>query len=421
MNPRIIVLSFIFISIQCSNSLRINLSNDDKRHAIRAVSNSINQFSSEFYEALSNEVGDNFICSPLSAAMVLMMASYGARGKTADEMTAVLHFDNENIVQKNGINYLIDNFNAIKKSQVKLANKIFVTQGMAIKPEFRNVTESTFRSAAESLDFMKADAASQTINSWCEEQTNFRIKDVVQSGDLSADTALVLVNAVYFKGKWADKFVVNDTQPRTFNLDDERTKTVPMMHRLGNYRYGLLPDLNARFIEIPYESTDENDSLSMIIILPNEVTGLRNIEEGINKIKFERLLSGEQYEIDLFIPKFKIESKIDLKNSLNKLGMKKMFEDSANFTGIIDSPALKVSKIVQKAFIEVNEEGSEAAAATVFDLQNRLGFSENSLKRAHFHVDRPFVLQIVSEHTVIFSGHIKDIDIDNLNQPVKNN
>lgn len=102
----------------------------------------------------------------------------------------------------------------------------------------------------------------------------------------------------------------------------------------------------------------------MIIILPNEVTGLRNIEEGINKIKFERLLSGEQYEIDLFIPKFKIESKIDLKNSLNKLGMKKMFEDSANFTGIIDSPALKVSKIVQKAFIEVNEEGSEAAAAT---------------------------------------------------------
>lgn len=102
----------------------------------------------------------------------------------------------------------------------------------------------------------------------------------------------------------------------------------------------------------------------MIIILPDEISGLNDIEAGLHKLKFERLLSGEQFEIDLFLPKFKIESKIDLKKSLNALDMNQMFEDTANFTGIMDVPPLKVSKIVQKSFIEVNEEGSEAAAAT---------------------------------------------------------
>ncbi|XP_074104401.1 antichymotrypsin-2-like isoform X1 [Cotesia typhae] len=405
MNRGIFSRIFIFILIQCTSSMRLNLSSDDKRHAVRAVSASINQFSSEFYETVSRDVADNFICSPLSAAMVLMMASYGARGKTAEEMTKTLHLTHENYVQKTGINFLIDNFNSIEKAQIKLANKIFVTKVVPIKPAFINITESTFRSVAESLDFMNAEASSQIINNWCKKETHSRIKDVVQPGDLNADTALVLVNAVYFKGIWADKFIENETHPRTFHLDEKRTKMVPMMHRLGNYRYGILPELNARFIEIPYESTDETDSLSIIIILPDEISGLGDIEAGLHKLKFERLLSGEQFEIDLFLPKFKIESKIDLKKPLNTLGMNQMFEDTANFTGIMDVPPLKVSKIVQKSFIEVNEEGSEAAAATGLQIT-----SFSIQYPFDFRIDRPFYYSIIKrlgdlDAVTLFSGH----------------
>ncbi|XP_057318331.1 uncharacterized protein LOC130663228 [Microplitis mediator] len=379
----------------------------ENEEALKTVSDGIKHFASNFYKTSSDGESDNLICSPLSADIVLSMASYGAGGNTKAQMRSTLHIPENDEVGKRGFQSLIDNLNNLKKVELRLAQKIFMQNGIEIKPDFKDITENYFRSTAQTLDFSKAEEASQTINNWCSEKTNNRIKEVIKAGDIK-DASMVLVNAVYFKGNWNSPFEGYNTSPRPFRVDESTIKDVDMMYQHHSFNYGNLPDLDAIFVELPYESENENDAISMFIIVPNRVTGLEKLEESLYQLNFKEFHDQENMLLmHLEVPKFKIESTLQLQTVLEKLGMTDMFNDTADFKGITDNPPLKISKVVQKAFIEVNEKGSEAAAVTAV-VAVPMSLPMHLIKPIRINVDRPFayVIHHTATNTILFQGHI---------------
>ncbi|XP_076242559.1 antichymotrypsin-2 isoform X4 [Calliopsis andreniformis] len=328
--------------------------------ALLDVSQGSNEFASSLFQAVVEENRGNLIMSPLSVSVVLAMAAYGARGETEEQFKKVLHLPSSKTLGTSGYQALIDSINGIKENKLLLANKVFAAEKFAVKPDYKSLTENYFRSVTQLVNFAKSNEAANTINTWVQQNTNNRINELVSPGDLNAMTALVLVNAVYFKGQWKNKFNPTFTKDMPFHVNENTVKNVPTMYRQGSYKYGELPNLNAKFIEIPYKGNE----LSMVIILPNEINGLAAVEQKLQSVSLADILNqGYERDVQLFLPKFKIEKKIELNGILGKMGLTSMFSSRANFSGIADDD-LVVSKVVQKAFIEVNEEGSEAAAAT---------------------------------------------------------
>ncbi|XP_076671480.1 serine protease inhibitor 3/4 isoform X9 [Andrena cerasifolii] len=369
--------------------------------ALRAVSQGTNAFSSQLFQTVVEENPGNLIMSPLSAAVVLAMAAYGARGETENQFKKVLHLPSTDSLGTSGYQALIDNINNVKENTLVLANKVFTAEKFSVKPSYRELTETYFRSITQLVNFAKSDEAAATINTWVKENTNNRIDGIVSASDLDETTALVLVNAVYFKGQWRNKFNPTFTRDMPFHINEQTVKNVPTMHRQGSYRYGELPNLNAKFVEIPYQGNE----LSMVIILPNEINGLPMVEKKLQGMSIADILKqGYEREVQLQLPKFKIEKKIDLNSVLEKMGLTDMFTAHANFSGIADNK-LAVSKVVQKAFIEVNEEGSEAAAVTGLSVRPLSSFWSPP-KPIQFYVNRPFLLIVQYGDVMLFLANV---------------
>ncbi|XP_011312510.1 serpin B3 isoform X2 [Fopius arisanus] len=398
---------FLLVALQISGVFSKSLQIPENYMALRTVAGHINKFSSDFYDAVSIGERGNLIASPISASMALSMLTYGARGNTEKQLKSVLHLNGDVNVQKRGVKTLIETLNEFSRVELKLASKIFISQNVTVRPEFQEIAKSVFKSASQKVDYAKPEEACKIINDWCEQQTNSKIKDLFSPDDLDSDTALVLANAVYFKGNWMHKFNKSLTILKNFTLEDGTVREVPTMHAYRDYRFGILEDLGASFVELPYESNDISDDISMFIILPNDRSGLKDLEKNLTKLDLNLLLAGSMSEVSLTLPKFKVASKLDLKAPLLDLGLKDIFEESADLSGITsgDSTSLKVSKIVQKAFIEVNEDGSEAAAATGLELENRYGWTDE-IKKVKFSVDHPFVFLITTQDAIIFMAHI---------------
>ncbi|XP_017878948.1 antichymotrypsin-2-like isoform X4 [Ceratina calcarata] len=398
-----LVVAFASIAMTQADDAKL----ENELEALNAVSQSSNQFSSSFFKTVVDENPGNLISSPLSAAVVLAMTGYGAGGETANQFKKVLHLPSPDSLGHTGYQKLIDTLNNVKKNKLLIANKVFTTDKFPPKPTYTQLTQTYFRSATQMLDFAKNVEAAQIINAWVEQNTNNLIKDLIQAGDLSSDTAMVLVNAIYFKGKWQHKFDAQFTEDRPFHITKDTTKNVPTMFRRGDYRYGVLSDMNAKFVEIPYKGQE----LSMVIILPDEIDGLPQLEAKLQNTSLTSILQhGHVREVELFLPKFKAESEIQLNSVLQKMGLVDAFSGKANFSGISDAP-LQISKVVQKAFIEVNEEGSEAAAATGVILAPSAIFVP-LLPPVVFKADRPFYFAIYREDNnqlLIFSGLMKTL------------
>ncbi|XP_076623435.1 antitrypsin isoform X2 [Colletes latitarsis] len=391
-----------FISIAMATKAACN-------EALSAVSQGTNQFSLSLFQTALEENPGNLIMSPLSAAIVLAMAAYGARGETENQFKRVLNLPSPDSLGTSGYQALIDTLNNVKENKLNLANKVFVANKFSIEPGYQQLTENYFRSITQAVNFSKSQEAANIVNRWVQENTNDRIKNIVTSDDLNDMTALVLVNAVYFKGQWKNKFNSEDTKEMPFHVNENTVKNVPTMYRQGSYKYGELPHLNAKFIEIPYKGNE----LSMVIILPNEINGLSEVKKKLQDMNIADILNqGFTGDVQLYMPKFKIESKIELNSILKKLGLTDMFTARANFSGIANDN-LAVSKVIQKAFIEVNEEGSEAAAATAIQLR-----CCSIMVHPEIRINHPFMYGIIktfhndacdiSENALIFMGHVNE-------------
>ncbi|XP_017031069.1 serine protease inhibitor 42Dd isoform X2 [Drosophila kikkawai] len=364
-------------------------------------------FSINVYGKLSaQKSGENVVFSPFSIQTCAAMARVGAEGETAAQLDRGLG------LASNDAEQIAQSFNQVlatyQDSQIlRIANKIFVMEGYQLRQEFDQLLIKQFLSAAQNVNFAKNAAAAATINGWVEQRTNNLIKDLVPASALNADSRLVLVNAIHFKGTWQHQFPKHATRPDTFYLNGERSVQVPMMSVKERFRYADLPALDAAALELPYKDSD----LSMLIILPNSKTGLPALEEKLRATPLSQITQAlHKTQVVVKLPKFKAEFQVELSEVFQQLGMSKMFSDGAEFGKMLQSPEpLKVSAIIHKAFIDVNEEGTEAAAATGMVMM-LCSMPMAQPDPRHFYVDHPFNYYILNkDSTVLFAGHIQKL------------
>ncbi|KAJ8913538.1 hypothetical protein NQ315_017089 [Exocentrus adspersus] len=383
-------------------SSRTILAQEDKE--VQAVLQANDKFTENLYSILARKPGNVFF-SPISIHAILSLAYQGAKGKTLEAFTKALNLP-DGRVAATGYKDIMTRLNSVENVTLRIADKLFLQESFKLQQSFKIVAVNQFLSEVELLNFKEPAPAAASINSWVEKETNHKIKDLVNPADINDDTTLILVNAIYFKGKWAESFDVKNTKTEKFYLNDDDTVDVQMMHVTSKFYYKNDQDLDAQILELPYANRD----ISLIVVLPNKRDGIEELEKNLAKIDLGRITADiYKSELNVALPKFKIEQTIDLENPLTELGLGVMFSLDADLSGIIENPdPLYVSKVIQKAFIEVNEEGAEAAAATGTGLSARVPIPPASPKTVL--IDHPFDIFLVQQVgplvEVLFAGRV---------------
>lgn len=275
-------------------------------------------FTTNLYQVLSRKEG-NLIFSPISAHTVLSLAYQGAAGNTAQSFATTLKLQDANVAAT-GYSNVMQSLNNVQNVTLHIANKIYAKDGYKLKPGFNDIAKSSFYSEVEQVNFADNTNAAKAINSWVEQKTKNKIKDLISPDALDALTRLVLVNAVYFKGNWADKFDPAKTKKEPFYLNDNDKIDVDTMHITKKFRYGEDSDLDAKILELPYE----NREVSMVIVLPNQRNGLKALEGKLASTDITTVVQNlYNAEVNVALPKFRIESTIPLKDALKEVNFKK--------------------------------------------------------------------------------------------------
>lgn len=366
-------------------------------------------FALELFHTLneSNPTGNIFF-SPFSISSALAMVFLGAKGSTSAQLSKTLHFDSVEDIHScfQSLNAAVSKRGA--SHTLKLANRLYGEKTYNFLPEFLASTQKMYGADLAPVDFQHAsEDARKEINQWVKGQTEGKIPELLAVGVVDSMTKLVLVNAIYFKGMWEEKFMKQDTTDAPFRLNKKNTKSVKMMYQKKKFLFGYISDLKCKVLEMPYQGGE----LSMVILLPEDIedesTGLKKIEEQITLEKLREWTKRENLEnIDVHVklPRFKIEESYILNSNLGRLGLQDLFSrNKADLSGMSGSRDLFISKIVHKAFVEVNEEGTEAAAATA-----GIATFCMLLPEEEFTADHPFLFFIRHNPTanVLFLGRV---------------
>src|SRR5262249_47030120 len=320
------------------------------------------EFGLDLYAQLRATPG-NLFYSPYSISCALAMTYAGARGATADEMAKTLRFSLLPDRVHPAFRTLIREINAPaakRSSELSTANALWLQRGVPFESGFQDVAKSSYGASLAEVDFAGAtETARRTINGWVEHETRGKIKDLIREGVLRPDTVLVLTNAIYFKGAWMNPFPPEATRPGTFERGAlGPIRDVPLMYRSGTYPY--LDGGTFAVLELPYGANDE----SMIIVLPREVDGLDELEKALTAGRVRDWLARlTPQKVEVALPRFKVTAEFKLKQPLMTMGMGRAFSD-ADFSGMTRRGGIRVHEVVHKAVVDVNEKGTEAAAAT---------------------------------------------------------
>lgn len=359
-----------------------------------------NDFAFDLYPRLLEEKKGNLFFSPYSVSTALGMTYAGARGETAEEMAKALHFTLPQDRLHTAAGAQIDLFNGVdgkpRGYKLAIANALWGQQGFVFKPEFLKLNDEAYGAGVTFLNFGDAERARTTINTWVENKTEDKIKELIKPGILDGSTKLVLTNAIYFKGDWEWKFKKEHTKEADFQVSAEMKVTVPLMHRDGTHRYFETPQF--QLLELPYAGKD----VSMLIYLPRKADGLPEFEKGLTSAFVDESVKKLDWrqEVQVRLPRFKTRTDAELVPMMQKLGMRKAF-GGADFSGISNS-GLSISNIIHQAYVDVNEEGTEAAAATAVVMKQ----SKEPIYL--FRADHPFIFLIRDNKSgsVLFVGRI---------------
>ncbi len=365
-------------------------------------------FALDLYHVLRKGSG-NLFYSPYSISLALAMAYAGARGKTQQQMAGALQFTLSP-------DRLHPAFHALdleiarrgestdKGFHLNIANAMWVQQGYALRDEYLGLLAENYGAAPHLVDFEQAwEAARITINEWVIEKTQGKIKDLIPKGAINDLTRLVLTNAIYFKAAWQDQFDESGTRKEPFHLLGGGQISVPMMHQLEPF-VGYTEGAEYQAVRLRYNGAP----LAMIVLLPR-AGQFSAFEDSLSTQRLKAILGAMQpQDVRLTLPKFKVESEFSLRDALEQLGMTDAFGGAADFSGLTGRPELCITFVLHKAYITVDEAGTEAAAATA------VGFGGGGLPTPspfiEFTADRPFVFLIHDEATgaILFVGRVLD-------------
>ncbi|NXV81125.1 SPB10 protein, partial [Atlantisia rogersi] len=384
------------------------------------VSASVGQFTIDLFNKL-NEAnrGRNIFFSPWSVSSAMALTYLGAKGNTATEIAKVLRFipaagaedsssaarpsrgrpkrrrmDPEHKQAENihsGFKELLSAINKPRSAySLRTANRIYVEQTFPLLPTYIQLSKKYYKAEPQKVNFKTApEQCRKEINAWIEKQTEGKIKNMLNARDVTVSTNLILVNAVYFKADWKVKFHPEGTNVQPFRLSKTKTKPVKMMHMRNTFPVLIVEAMNFKVIELPYEKHE----VSMFILLPDDIkdstTGLEQLERELTYEKLCKWTDSKKMTetlVDLHLPKFRMEERYDLSDNLRSMGMHNVFSSNSDFSGMAAKGDVTISKVLHKAFVAVDEKGTEAAAATVVISLTSMPIS-NVL---NFRVDHPF-------------------------------
>jgi serpin B len=373
----------------------------DEKADRAALARNNNQFAVELYGRLREKDGNLFF-SPYSISTALGMTHAGARGETAEEMAKTLHFNLPAERQNAAFAGLIKEINGggeKKGYQLSTANALWTQKDYPFAADYLKLVKDNFQAEATDLDFAKdTEKSRKTINAWVEKQTKEKIKDLLPENSLTANTRLVLTNAIYFKGDWFSQFKKDQTKTMTFRAGDDKIDAAFMSQ---TQRFGYAEDDRVQILEMPYVGKE----LSMVVLLPKKADGLADLEKALTIDRLNKWLDGlHETKVETTVPKFKTTVEFELSQTLSEMGMPIAFTQRADFSGMNGGKgSLQISKVVHKAFVDVNEEGTEAAAATGVVVETK------SVQVVPvFRADHPFVFLIRDKRSgsVLFMGRI---------------
>ena len=363
------------------------------------IVNANNQFAIDFYSQVTADKEENVFFSPWSISTAFAIAYEGAKGNTAEEIQDVFGFIENDKNRRSGfqnIQQKLDEKNS--EYNLNVANALWIKQGYQIKQEYIDAVKTYYDSEVGNVDFV-TDEGVNIINEWVKSKTDNKIEDLLAKGSTDELTRLVIINAIYFKGEWEYPFSPDWTRESDFHINKDKTVTVSMMDlddRKLNYAQNELLEI----LELPYKG----EKVSMLILLPKEIEGLKSVEENLTADKLSQWRENlSETQIAVLLPKFTAETKYDLKDNLQNMGMKIPFDKfNADFSGINETEQLYIDQAVHKAFVNVYELGTEAAAATGIEMRLTSG------PPATFRADHPFVFLIQDNETgnILFMGRV---------------
>jgi serpin B len=375
-----------------------------------------NTFAADLYAKLAEQKGNIFF-SPGSIHIALVMTHAGAGDSTARQMAKTLHLDLPADQLAPAINDLLTKLNnpamasvfldgqskEVPAYQLTVANALWGQKGYGFKPDFIQLLHKFYGADLSELQFAQAEQARTTINDWVAQQTKDRIKNLIPQGQLNALTCLVLTNAIYFKSNWENKFPKAATKDGPFKLNADKSVDVPMMHLQRTLSYMENDDL--QLLELPYLRHE----LSMVIILPKKIDGVGDVEKQLTAASINQWSKkSEMALVEVTMPKFTFSGEFMLAQTLKGMGMTDAFDpNKANFSGMTTKEKLCISEVIHKAFIAVDEDGTEAAAATAV-MMTRGAMLRQPPKPVTFTADHPFVFLIRHNSTgeILFMGRL---------------
>jgi serpin B len=390
----------------------------DRSEGTALVAQGNNAFAVGLYRQLRSHEGNLFF-SPYSISTALAMTYAGAKGRTQEQMAQTLCYPTcAQVMQKLGLTgepltpeqfaqtfgRIIKDLNSRggkDKYELRVANALWGQKNYEFLRSFTQLVEDQYGGKLQELNFVKAvERARRTINSWVEKQTNDKIKDLIGPGDLDASTRLVLTNAIYFKGDWASQFKKDRTQDEPFILLDGSTVQTPMMNQKAQFGYMETDAIQA--LEIPYAG----EELAMMVLLPKKADGIGELEKALTAENLAQWLDGvSRREVVVAMPKFKMTSKFSMADVLRTMGMTDAFTSDADFSGMTGRRDLFISAVIHQAYVDVNEEGTEAAAATAIGIKATAMLPDQP---PVFRADHPFLFLIRDKASggILFLGRV---------------
>ncbi|XP_045513716.1 alaserpin-like isoform X2 [Pieris brassicae] len=354
-----------------------------------------------FSEIVKEKPQQSVVLSAYSVLTPLAQLALASEGESHDELLKAIGMPNDNVT-KAAFSQAERSLKSVKGVELKTASKIYIASKYELNENFATTTRDVFNSEVKNVDFTQAQKTASEINAWVEDQTNKKIKDLVDPDSLDATTSAVLVNAIYFKGLWKSPFSTYATYDQEFHITKEKSAKIPMMSQKSEFNYAEVPELDAKILQMFYEG----DEASMVLVLPNEIDGINKLEEKLRDPSALNRAISSMYstEVEVTIPKFKIETTTNLKDVLSKMEVTKLFTPGeARLNNLIKGQGdLVVSEAIQKAFIEVNEEGAEAAAANEFGIA--LLSAVVSFPTQRFNADHSFLFYLKAGENIIFNG-----------------
>jgi serpin B len=378
----------------------------------KAVADANNRFAFDLYSRLAKDresTGSNIFFSPFSLSSALAITYEGAKGETADEIRSVFYFPTNDTTCRNGFTGLNAGINSGDSSySLRTANALWAEKTYPFLAEFVSTAERSYGAKTTNLDFKAHPEDSRiTINSWVENKTEDRIKDLIPAGVIDPITRLVITNAIYFKGDWAKQFDKNKTTDAEFRTAAGKTVKIPMMQRTDEdavYLYAENNDL--QMLSMPYEHTT-GKMLSMVVLLP-KADNLTTTEASLSADTRSGLQqSATSRRVMVYFPKFTLKTKYSLPDTLGAMGMPTAFTGNADFSGMDGTKNLLISDVIHQAFVDVNEEGTEAAAATAVVMRPAAAHA-NPEPVPVFRADHPFIFLIQDDETgaILFMGRV---------------